>query len=571
MTLATQTVNMDAELLKPVTFIQAIENKNTKKPDKTDQGSFAELLNEKSTAINENKAEKEKSPLPGTVRKADTSHQECKEAKESNKKEVHLDPSAIEKDSPQNEVITLAAAMEPSSRQGMMTIDPASLKLFADRMDRSRSANVMNASNSRAQGQGEGLKNGTAREPVLLSGHHHSAIDSEGAGKQEYSKGISGERGQNNLTISPAVGANSDVKSISPNNENDRLPGLIIKNGAFPQEQLSAGHSEKKGPENGNALFVNSDSKTGIKGDVLLERRQNSKEVFVERVADILRKNGNEDGTATKMTSQIKNIVISPHDEAPQASTSRESTLSSAGKKVTAAGSELNTARTATSTDSEMQQILPNSGSRVVTAKEAPALYGLTADAERDIIKTTTAKGRSAEKMTGPTVMEPLSRLSSFSEKMMIKADNVTGLNAQSIIDQIADARQDMGKDLSRVKITLNPPNLGTVELEVTVRHNRVEVVMIADHSGVQQVLQSHAEDIKSAFQRQDMKIDSFQVFLQDNSDGNQQPSNQGTSMHEQGRGSHIRNVSEEDSPDTFFAPEDHAVEQPRGLVSIFA
>jgi hypothetical protein len=90
MTLATQTVNMDAELLKPVTFIQAIENKNTKKPDKTDQGSFAELLNERSTAINENKAEKEKSPLPGTARKADTSYQGCKEAKESNKKEVHF-------------------------------------------------------------------------------------------------------------------------------------------------------------------------------------------------------------------------------------------------------------------------------------------------------------------------------------------------------------------------------------------------------------------------------------------------------------------------------------------------
>ncbi|MCX5836601.1 MAG: flagellar hook-length control protein FliK [Deltaproteobacteria bacterium] len=552
MTLATQTVNMDAELLKPVTFIQAIENKNTKKPDKADQGSFAELLNERSTAINENKAEKEKSPLPGTARKADTSYQGCKEAKESNKKEVHLDPSAIEKNSPQNEVITLAAAMEPSTRQGMMTIDPASLdvednlpkKLSAGRMDRSRSANVMPASISQTQGQIDGLKNVTLKEPALLSGSDHPAIDSEGAGKQEYSKGVSGEGGQNILTISPAVGANSDVKSISPNNENDNPPGLIIKNGAFPQEQILAGHSEKKMPENGDALFVNGDSKTGIKGDDLLERRQNSKEVFVERVADILRKNGNEDGTATKTTSQIKNIVVSSHDEAPPAFTPNESAFSSAdtiNKKVTAAGSELNTARTATSADKEMQQILP------------------------------TSKGRISEKMTGPTVMEPLNMLSSFSEKMMIKADNVTGLNAQSIIDQIADARQDMGKDLNRVKITLNPPNLGTVDLEVTVRQNRVEVVMIVDHSGVQQVLQSHAEDIKSAFQRQDMKIDSFQVLLQNNSDGNQQQSNQGTAMHEQSRGRHLQHFSEEDSPDMIFTSEDHAIEQSRGLVSIFA
>ena len=46
---------------------------------------------------------------------------------------------------------------------------------------------------------------------------------------------------------------------------------------------------------------------------------------------------------------------------------------------------------------------------------------------------------------------------------------------------------------------------------------------MVADQSAVQQLLQSCGDDIKTALQRQDMKVDTFQVLLNNNSPNNEQ------------------------------------------------
>jgi flagellar hook-length control protein FliK len=96
---------------------------------------------------------------------------------------------------------------------------------------------------------------------------------------------------------------------------------------------------------------------------------------------------------------------------------------------------------------------------------------------------------------------------------------------------------------------------------------------MITDHSGVQQILQSHADDMKHALQRQDMKIDSYQVFLQNNSDGNQQNTNQWTAMNDQSRERQPYHVSQgqEDSPEILLGSGDPGLQASSGLVSIFA
>lgn len=581
MTLSLQTVGSDSELLKPAALTKSIENKNAKNAGMTDDTLFARLLNEKKTTANEKRVEKEKKPLPGKAGKENTSYQGCKEASGSDTEE-HTDPAIIEKTSSRNAFIIINASVEPSGSPDVAKMDPAlscvednySGKPLADRTGRSRLASIMHDAVSREGGQVSELKTGEIPEPVFLSVHHDSAMNDKSVEGQDYSKEVSEEWTQNNTVISKETIAIIDVKMTSPNNEIDGPPDTIIKKDALRQEQHSADHSGTKIPQNGKSLFINDALQAGVEEEVPLEKRQNPEEVVVERVSDILRKNSNEEGTAAKAASQIKTVAVSYHDEAPPTFTPGESAFSPADttkEKLAAAGGELNTAGTAPRADSEMQQMMPAGGSRVVAAKEAPAFYGHTTEPESDVIKTAASKGKISEKMTGPTVMEPLSMLSSFSDKMMVKTDNVTGLNAQSIIDQIADARQDTGKDLSRIKITLNPPNLGTVDLEVTVRQNRVAVVMIADHSGVQQVLQSHAEDIKSAFQRQDMKIDSFQVFLQNNPDGNQQQTSQWATTHDDGRQRHLYHETAENSPETLFEPADHSVQWSSGLVSIFA
>lgn len=109
-----------------------------------------------------------------------------------------------------------------------------------------------------------------------------------------------------------------------------------------------------------------------------------------------------------------------------------------------------------------------------------------------------------------------------------------TGIEMQAVIDQLVEARQAAGNDSGRIRILLTPPNLGTVDLDIVVRGERVEVVMTAENAGVQQALQSRGDDIRIALQRQDLKIEGFQVLLQDNGTNQQQA--HGGAMHRQDR-----------------------------------
>jgi flagellar hook-length control protein FliK len=93
----------------------------------------------------------------------------------------------------------------------------------------------------------------------------------------------------------------------------------------------------------------------------------------------------------------------------------------------------------------------------------------------------------------------------------------------QAVIDHILEARQGVGNDFGRVRILLNPPDLGAVDLDIVVRRERVDVVMIAENATVQQALQSRSDDVRMALHRHDLKMEGFQVFVQDNGTGRQQ------------------------------------------------
>ena len=146
-----------------------------------------------------------------------------------------------------------------------------------------------------------------------------------------------------------------------------------------------------------------------------------------------------------------------------------------------------------------------------------------------------------------------------------------TAVDMQSVIDQIVEARQGSGNDFGRMRIMLNPPNLGSVDLDIIVRGERVDVVMTAENATVQQALQSRGDDIRIALQRQDLKIEGFQVLLQDNGTGQQQ-TNSGE-MYRQNRENRERfNTNADVPPPAFpvFSPIAGA-KSAAGLVSIFA
>jgi hypothetical protein len=144
-----------------------------------------------------------------------------------------------------------------------------------------------------------------------------------------------------------------------------------------------------------------------------------------------------------------------------------------------------------------------------------------------------------------------------------------TGIEMQAVIDQVLEAWQGVGNDFGRIRIQLNPPNLGNVDLDIIVHGKKVEVVMTAENASVQQALQSRADDIRIALQRQELKIETFHVLLQDNT-ANQQQANSGAAF-EQHRGQWARQTDIEDS--TPIQPLIRSADESgtaQGLVSIF-
>lgn len=148
-------------------------------------------------------------------------------------------------------------------------------------------------------------------------------------------------------------------------------------------------------------------------------------------------------------------------------------------------------------------------------------------------------------------------------------SDGPAGINTQAIIDQVLDAKQSMKNGFGRVRIILDPPNLGTVNLEIVIRKERIDVVMTADNSGVQQALQSRVDDIRTALQRQDLKIENFQILLQDNA-ANQQHTNSGATFGQRQEQQARQNHMEDSIPIQPLIQPTGESGQARGLVSIF-
>lgn len=102
--------------------------------------------------------------------------------------------------------------------------------------------------------------------------------------------------------------------------------------------------------------------------------------------------------------------------------------------------------------------------------------------------------------------------------------EKINDVNADRIVGRITTEIKDAAaNDGGRVKIALNPPSLGKLEMDVTVRNGKVEVILVADNKDVQQTLSTHIEKLKGGLQNQGLTIDRCDVFMQGNRDEYQQ------------------------------------------------
>ncbi len=86
---------------------------------------------------------------------------------------------------------------------------------------------------------------------------------------------------------------------------------------------------------------------------------------------------------------------------------------------------------------------------------------------------------------------------------------------AQSVMNQVREGMATGFKDGGRVRITLYPETLGRVDMDIVVRHDRVELVMKVDNEQVRQLLNSHVEDLKTTLQNQGWQVNGVDVTLQ--------------------------------------------------------
>jgi flagellar hook-length control protein FliK len=67
--------------------------------------------------------------------------------------------------------------------------------------------------------------------------------------------------------------------------------------------------------------------------------------------------------------------------------------------------------------------------------------------------------------------------------------------------------------------MTLNPPNLGSLDMDIQVRNNKVEVLFLVDTAEIQSSLQANADLLKTALSQQGLKVNGYNVLIQGNTD----------------------------------------------------
>ena len=148
--------------------------------------------------------------------------------------------------------------------------------------------------------------------------------------------------------------------------------------------------------------------------------------------------------------------------------------------------------------------------------------------------------------------------------------EKINAVSADKIIGQVtSEIKEAATNDGGRVKITLNPPSLGKLEMDVTVRNGKVEVVLVADNKDVQQILNAHIDKLKGSLQNQGLTIDRCDVFMQDKREEYQQSFSQQAFNH-QDRSGQDSNARQENSDEEVKVSARAIIsEQPGSVLSV--
>jgi len=96
-------------------------------------------------------------------------------------------------------------------------------------------------------------------------------------------------------------------------------------------------------------------------------------------------------------------------------------------------------------------------------------------------------------------------------------ATAATSIRSEVLFDQVVQgARQQVLQGGGRMKITLNPPQLGTLNVDVVVRKNKVHVMLRAANADVKHLLQANTDQLKVSLGTQGLVADTISVSVHD-------------------------------------------------------
>jgi flagellar hook-length control protein FliK len=149
------------------------------------------------------------------------------------------------------------------------------------------------------------------------------------------------------------------------------------------------------------------------------------------------------------------------------------------------------------------------------------------------------------------------------------------GPQPELVAQVVENTRTVMQQGGGRILISLNPPSLGALDIDVRVTRDGVELYMVATSTDVQKALYSNVEQLRTALGDQGLNMDRFQVVVGDRSDS--QPG--GHPRHEGMTGGHSEARTERGflpggdggrTSDNEVRAESWASQQTDGLINLF-
>jgi len=145
----------------------------------------------------------------------------------------------------------------------------------------------------------------------------------------------------------------------------------------------------------------------------------------------------------------------------------------------------------------------------------------LMENAQDKLMSAGQSKKQSVQKDVGVENREAFPARGDMAAPVLDRSTGITSaVKPQAVMSQVLDGTVEVLRNGSgRMALTLQPPRLGTLDLDVAVKDNRVTMILLADNQEVKQMLQAGMDDLRNALQDKGFQIDRLEVLVQNQPD----------------------------------------------------